>query len=31
MEDEGLMETHPTCGNDGVLEDITAQLTAQFY
>lgn len=21
-------ETHPTCGDDGVLEDITAQLAA---
>lgn len=27
----GDTETHPTCGDDGVLEDIAAQLAAQFY
>lgn len=25
------METHPTCGDDGVFENIAAQLAAEFY
>lgn len=25
------MKTYPTCGDNRVLENITAQLTAQFY